>query len=555
MRQSTELNDRLDQLRAVLAGHPRFVDQVMSEITKESTCNPIEVEQPERGGIQRFAALAIAAAIIFAIGWWMTRSTSLYAQAIAALQKVEVVHASGWTKELVRKWPLENEIAAQEERYNIEAWYWNDGERNGRAHETIGPITTARDGAILTEFQRDVELLYVLKSKPKDSVERFETLGKVLKALAVEGTKTIDLGALEVDGKVLQGTRMIRDAGIEEYWFDSQTKLPMIFTRSRKVDQEMVSELELKLSYDDPLPETIEAYSPPASKNMRYGGQVGNVVEVWDQHVQNLQVAIATQPDLPLPRIIERTGQKTFSYQYGKLTPNGRLRIIPLDLKYSKMDVGNFIRLHVSGAGDESDFYRWRIERNLEELTFPKSDLVSSNKTPWQEWTSFALGTIGLDFITVEEDREFWIAKHNGVNLKSYKEVNPPVPYIVEGGREKRGLVNLGVGHALRPVSLQRLFDDFNTMQNMSPIGGHHPIIIDQTGFPQPPEFDKNKYESEAEYEQEVNYEQYLVASDSPYFVGEGSTEMARQWYQKELGITFDSEIRKLTMHIVRQKK
>jgi hypothetical protein len=43
-------------------------------------------------------------------------------------------------------------------------------------------------------------------------------------------------------------------------------------------------------------------------------------------------------------------------------------------------------------------------------------------------------------------------------------------------------------------------------------------------------------------------------ATDSPYFVGQESQAMAREWYQQQFGVTFQEEQRKLTMHVIRRK-
>ncbi|QDT04099.1 hypothetical protein K227x_24870 [Rubripirellula lacrimiformis] len=556
MSQLNELDARLEQLKIDLSGPPDFTQQVLAKIANEPVNERVKVDRSARGSLRRFAALATAASLLFAVGWWMMQPKSLYAQAVAALQKVDVVHATGWATKVIRKWPLENGTDTGEGRHAIDAWYWTDGDRNVRSYEAMGPITITRNAETLNEYQSDADLLFVMKGNSKDSISRFETLSKFLRLLKLEGNEMIDLGSREMDGKNLRGTRLNRYGVSTDFWFDDRTNLPVSLTRNRVVDGQPVTELELNLSFDEPLPDRITSYSPPATENVRYGGQMDDKVAVWNQHVQNVGAAMVQQPSLPLPRIVERMEQKVFSFQHTKLTPDGRFWVVPLDTgQAEEMNVRDFVRFRVASPEDERDLYRWRVEGDLADVTFDRSDLVCEKNTPWQDWTSFTLATVGLEFTIVEEERQFWIAKHDGVTNKSYKEVNPPVPALVEGGRRLRGVVKLGVGHRLHPVSLPQLIQDFHELQNARVIGGTHPIIVDQTGLPKPPEFDRSKYDSWDAYTKSVNYDQYLVASDSPWFVGKGSLPMARQWYQDELGITFESETRKLKTYIVRRKK
>ena len=106
-----------------------------------------------------------------------------------------------------------------------------------------------------------------------------------------------------------------------------------------------------------------------------------------------------------------------------------------------------------------------------------------------------------------------------------------------------------GVGQRLTPVTLETLFRDFNTLQAME--GDARSIIIeDQTGLPAPA-----KGEQPVEGAVHGIDPTYLVATDSPYFRGAESVEMARRWYRDELGITFTETTRPLTVHVVRRKQ
>ena len=147
-----------------------------------------------------------------------------------------------------------------------------------------------------------------------------------------------------------------------------------------------------------------------------------------------------------------------------------------------------------------------------------------------------------------------WVAHHDAHSDKPAGAVSPPVPYIVEGGIEKKGYVKCGVGMRLAPVTLETLFNDFNTLQAKD-FRGDSIIIEDQTGLPRPPAFDKKVHGTREDYWKNVVEPNYVMATDSPFFRHEGSVEMAKKWYRDEFGITFTEESRPRTIHVVRRKK
>lgn len=100
---------------------------------------------------------------------------------------------------------------------------------------------------------------------------------------------------------------------------------------------------------------------------------------------------------------------------------------------------------------------------------------------------------------------------------------------------------------------MQELLESFNELQNHD-CNGRGPIIVDETGLPRPPQWDRSKYATWDEYRSAVDFDRYLVATDAPYFTGEESQAMAREWYRKEFGVTFKEEQRKLSMHVIRRK-
>jgi hypothetical protein len=156
----------------------------------------------------------------------------------------------------------------------------------------------------------------------------------------------------------------------------------------------------------------------------------------------------------------------------------------------------------------------------------------------------------GLEFVDVVEPRTVWVAHHDGGTRPP---ADPPVPYVVQNGVERKGLVRPGIGFRLAPVTLKTLFEDFNTLQAHDATGKSI-VIDDQTGLPQPPPFNAAVHGTFKNYWQTVVEPKYVAATDSPHFRGPDSLEMARTWYRDKLGITFTEETRPMTVHVVQRK-
>ena len=43
----------------------------------------------------------------------------------------------------------------------------------------------------------------------------------------------------------------------------------------------------------------------------------------------------------------------------------------------------------------------------------------------------------------------------------------------------------------------------------------------------------------------------FFVSSDSPYFAGDEGVAIAKKWYEKEFGITFQEEMHPMTVFVV----
>lgn len=550
MNDTNQVSDHLDRIGQELRDRPSMVEDVMSQI------QPTRLERdPPKFSPRTMATVATAACLLVVAGFWWSRPKSLYAQTLAALENADTIHIQGWTTRIVRKWPLERPSENKaDDKTPVEGWYWREGNKP-ISHEKFGPVVLVRNGNKLQEYQADADLLFVSDSNPKDYVERFSNMANYLQLLKEEGAETEDLGTRSEAGSLLKGIRIQRGGEPAEFWFDADTKLPMRYSQQKTGVNGAVSGFELAFSYDQKIPEAIKTFKPPKTKHVRHGSGHDDRQLVWHRHVQEVGNRINENPLAGTMAILPRDSQRVYSYQYTKRTPDGNYWVLPLGHdQHFKLTVKNFVNLRVQGGGEDRAPETWRVDEELLDVEFPRVDLVYEHNTPWEEWVQFALDHIGLEYVDVEEERTFWIAKHDGRELKPWKQVRPPVPYLVDGGKVKRGVVRPGIGHQLAPETMHGLFEDFNRIQNNG-YKADHPIIVDQTGIARPPQMDHDKYESWKEFKEAVNYDQYYVASDSPWFAREESRQMARDWYEKEFGVTMTEEKRKMTIHLIRRKQ
>ncbi|MEZ6138169.1 MAG: hypothetical protein R3C53_25065 [Pirellulaceae bacterium] len=550
MSKPRQITDRLDQVGQELRNRPSIVDGVMTDIE----CGLITVRGHQSGFLRTMVGLAAAACTLIAVGTWLAQPASLYAQTVAALAKVKSVHVEGWTSQVVRSWPLEQPREQPDDKIPMDGWYWYDGEVPA-SHEQLGPVVRCRRGGRLQEYQQDVDLLFVADGASKDKIESFSGLERYLQLLQQEGVKSDDLGQRTEAGHDLHGVRINRGGVSTEYWFDVDSHLPFRMSQLRSSDEGERTAFELSFSYGEQVPESIVAYVPPNAKNLRHGfGHDGQQL-AWNQHVQDVGLRLDEHPINGRVTILPRQKQQTYSYQFIKLTPDGKYWVLPLDHdQYSPLTVKNFINLRVQHGGPDRAPETWRVEGDLLDVTFPRADLIFEKDTPWGEWVQSALNQIGLEYADVTEERMFWVAKHDGRKLRPWQEVTPPVPYVIEGGKTKPGLVRPGIGFKQLPVTMHDLLADFNRIQN-NHYTADHPIIIDRTELPEAPRWNREEYASWDEFKAAVNYDQYYVASDSPWFSGSESRQMARDWYEKEFGVTMTEEQRPMTIHVIRRKE
>jgi hypothetical protein len=552
------LEEQLEQLGRELAGSADFSQRVMTRVVDRQ---PIALNSPQmkpRSRSRWQAPLAIAASVILCVGvWWLARPANLYARMMAALAEAKTLHVTGWTRHIPRKWPLEGTPTLNladrwpDGKYPVEMWHWTEPDGTTRSYERFGPVILVRRGGDSKEYQEDADLTWIYEGGyAKDQVAELGGMAQYFTTLERPSLKKDDLGTREEAGRRQRGIRHTERGRVEELWIDEATNLPARLIRKQSVDAEPM--LDLTFKADQPVPATIANYTPPATKLVRYGG--GNRTnDAWRQHVAELSERLQSQPLSGRIAIWPRSTGRRFANQFAHLTADGKYWIRPLDLdEHFPLSLENFIQNGVATGDGERRPGSWRIPKELHDMQFPRADLIHVADMPWQEWVQFALGKLGLEFVDQVETQKVWIAKHDGQPLKPWHQTKPPVPYVIEGGKEKKGYVKPGIGHMLRPVTLQELFAGFNGMIDRD-FGADKPWIVDQTNLPAPPPYDEAKHGTRREYREKV-VSQFLVATDSPWFVGHESIDMARQWYAKEFGITFTEETRPVTVHVIRRK-
>ncbi|MEX2141301.1 MAG: hypothetical protein WD894_18695 [Pirellulales bacterium] len=559
MNANHSLQQQLERLGRELGDSPGLTERVMAKVTQRE--GKVET-QPAPSAHRRWrlpAVAALAASMAVCLGvWWLSRPTTLYARMIIALAEANTIHATGWTRDIVRKWPLENplqqtDVRDPDQKHRLDIWYWTDAEGVPRGYERAGPVTVVRQGGDYKEYQADTDLTYVFdgSSDGNDKLSEFGRFAAYLTALQRPSLTKEELGRRLENDRWVRGIRHIEGNRIDEIWIDEKASLPVRISRRTKDTGELV--MELTFTVDEPVPAAIARYAPPDTKYVRYsGGGKGN--EQWRQHVAEIGDRLQVKPIEGRIAILPREDGRTFSNQWSMMTADGKHWVRPLDRdQYEPMTLGGFVQQHAATKDGERRQGTWRLPEAFRNIELPRADLVHEGDLPWQKWVQYALNQFGFEFVDQIENRTIWIAKHDGRKLKPWREVKPPVPYVVQGGVEKKGYVKPGIGMALgRPVTLQELFSSFDEL--MGDLDADKPWIVDKTGLSMPPAYDESQHGTGREYDEKI-LPPYYVATDVPWFAGEESLEMARQWYAKEFGITFVQEVRAVTVHVIRRKQ
>jgi hypothetical protein len=224
-----------------------------------------------------------------------------------------------------------------------------------------------------------------------------------------------------------------------------------------------------------------------------------------------------------LPR---ESDEEIQAYSPGRLpdiTNTTRLWVLPI-----QSSLGDFLRREFHSNGS------LRIPDDLQEIKL-NHDLITSNKFTQLQRADFVLNTLGLEIIEITEDRKVWIAHYDGRPLKPWRQIKAPVAH------PPRSPLYPGMAETSGNHSIKQLFDNFAYWQDLA-LTADRIIVVDETGLPsepvkgQPPE-------------------SVAVSSESPFWGGDESIEIAKKWFAEQFGVTFSEEIRPMTVYVVRKRQ
>ena len=480
------------------------------------------------------AATVIVIATLIAISYFggvIDGTSAVYAAAIKALQNVNTVHVTGWTTNVhpshtsVLDEPLDNS-----KHYPIDIWEWVTENGEYRIYDREGPVTEWDDGNRRYEYQAHKETLYIEKSIPPSLLStKFQYMADNLESLKKSGIKMTDLGTRLISNRPAKGFRIEKERGTkrEDFWLDSHTYL--MFENNAYVFKEGQWRQWRHgiFTYDQEVPTNIRAYVPPEAKKIEYSWGIAPRFEKWHLHLRKIA---AYYQQHPLPETMEllsrESDEEIQAYSPGRLpdiTDMNRLWVLPI-----QSSLGDFLRREFRPRGS------LRIPEDLQEIML-NHDLITSNKFTQFQRADFVLNTLGLEIIDITEDRKVWVAHYDGRSLKPWRQVKAPVPNPDNVPTRPGMAVDFGW------KTMKQLFNTFHYYQDYN-LTANKIIIIDETGLPSEPAKGQPP-------------ESVAVSSESAYWGGEESIEIAKKWFKEQFGVTFTEEIRPMTVYIVQKRE
>ncbi len=481
----------------------------------------------------RTTKLATAAVIIIAVllgVHYFSTSTdgtsAVYAAAIEALQNVNTVHISGWTTCLHPS--VDVAYIDTSKRYAIEIWEWITEDGEYRIYDKQGPLTSWDDCDRNYEYNENNKVLRIRKSiahiAAKD-IERFQSVTSRLNKLKDRGIKVTEIGTRVINNKEAKGFRVERDNKREDIWLDVQTNLMLENNAHIFQEGQWTRWRHGILTYNQNVPVDIRSYVPPDTEKVRYSWDIDARFEKWHLHLRKIA---AYYRQHPLPETMEllprASDEKIEAYLPGRLPDIDAAGHWVLPIQSS---LGDFLRTRIKPSGS------LRVSKDLQKIKL-NHDLITSNKYTQRQRVDFVLGALGLEIIEITEQRKVWIAHYDGRPLKSWREVKAPV------ARGNARATGPGMACTFGPASMKQLFDSFAYYQDYN-LTAKRLIIIDETGIP-----------SEPAEGQSLN--SIAISSESPYWGGHESIEIARKWFEEQFGVTFTEETRAMTVYEVRKR-
>lgn len=505
-----------------------FRQRLDSEIPEEKSLWPriFELERKTWSSGGAFAAIAILLAVMFLM---RPPGADVYAWAVEALENVHTIHITGWKQEVHPGFSaVDEEWRDEEGPYAVDIWEWHDGIGQHHLYERQGPITVWDDGDRYYEYHVVSNRLYIDVGREKNLAVRFESLADDLKSINDPLTIKTTFGNKEIQGRQTVGIRFEKlHKKKKEWWFDTQTNLPLMASGFNWKDGEWEQYYELAIQYDREVPPSIVNYSPPETDDIHYASSIDPRFEEW--HLRLRQLAKHYQ-DRPLPsecELIPRESGETFrTYTFGKMPGIEGYGVEALHSPYGDYTLRDYLRAQRVGPAG-----RLRLSKPIGDLLL-NHDLVVKNGVDVKERVGFVLAVLGYQLAETEEEHTVWIARQDGSPRKPWREVKAPVP------NPEHVPLRSGMATGRGGFTMPNLFDYFLFYMDCD-LTAATPIIIDETGLPsEPPDEPAN-----------------FVSNESPYWAGGDAPEMAKNWFAKEFGVTFSEEVRMVPIYVVQPKK
>jgi hypothetical protein len=230
----------------------------------------------------------------------------------------------------------------------------------------------------------------------------------------------------------------------------------------------------------------------------------------WERHLGELAEYYKKHPLPELMELLKREKDEEFGVRF----VNGvRFVKMPGIETHHAEPLRRKLRDYVYSYKYPESAGRLRIEADVSDIEL-RYDLVYKVGTSQAEKIAFLLDHLGLEVVEVNEPRRVWIARHDGRELKDYKDVKAPGKVMA---MSSSGL------------DLSYLFRTLMDHQNRD-VKANGPVVIDQTGLTD------------------------RVSLEGPCFEGEEGLEIARKWFNEEIGVTFTEERRIMTTYVIRRQ-
>lgn len=475
------------------------------------------------------AAVAVAGVLVALWSAYWTPAMRVYAAAMSALENVGTIHVLGYgTSSMFR----EHERVPEADRYVVEAWMWSTA-AGVRTFQREGPVVQWDDGHRRYRYYEHQDTLRVDRSimadVSRDLGARFFIEG-MLGELRDSNRDFTDLGERLRNGRrvrIIQ--KEVPEAKRKEWWFDLETSRLVHETRHKWKDGRWVLHWVVEFTYGEEVPAEVAGFSAPEAKHVEHARDLDPRYEAWELHVQRIQARYETHPLPELMELLPREEGVEFEV-FSSTSLHGHYGYFVDPLQESLHD---FLFNSFFPAGSV------RVTKELQAMRL-NHDLVVKllvgegqrvEETSPRAQCEFVLEALGLELVETLEERDVWIAQYDGRPLKPWREVQAPVA----DDPNPRALSPPGArwGRNTAGISVQEHFRQFNWSRDQY-LTARKTLLVDDTGIPE-----------------ETPLTEIVVNWYGP---DETLYEIAREWFEREFGITFVEGRRWMAVFDVRKK-